>query len=712
MIRRERPPTPPPTLAERAPTALEELRAYSRRHAEFKTQRRWPFDRDLVSAPDVVERLVGLFDAKCAYCESPVPEPIVDWFRPPEEAMQLDGTVDRDHYWSLVYEWANLYPVCPTCRSLKGDRFPVLRRRAAPEARGEKLEQEGPLLLDPCHDQPERVLGYERDGAIVPTDRRATITVDVLVLNRPDLLTARQAAAAETEELLGRLADSSAERLAYLSELRGAVASSLPYAGIRRWVVRSRLSDRRFAKALLGADATPEAAAEALGIGDDRALRLASRAIARIEVMAEAASGADFLAVARGSIRVERAEIRNFKAIDRLELIFPEPLPDREPWLLLLGENGVGKSSALKAVALALLNEEERARRVPDASTCMRRGSGARTGEIRVTFSDGNTRELGFGRNSPRFKVAGDASAVVALGYGPTRLPPPPELAVSPTRLINVDNLFDPRAPLSDVEHWLADVEAIPTQRFNLHATDLKTLLPMSDEDRLRRRSGRLYATSYGVTVPLSELSDGYQSVIALAADLIMHLSQHWESMRSAEGLVLLDELEVHLHPQWRMTIVSLLRTVFPMVRFIATTHDPLSLQQTEPGEVLVLRRGDRGGVEASYQDVPKGLRADQLLTGDWFGLATTTDSDTVALLTEHSRLLLQSQTKAVQARRTDLEQQLRARLGHFAETSVERIALGVAAEVVQERAEDPVDLDVGERKALSEEIMNAVRRR
>jgi hypothetical protein len=62
-----------------------------------------------------------------------------------------------------------------------------------------------------------------------------------------------------------------------------------------------------------------------------------------------------------------------------------------------------------------------------------------------------------------------------------------------------------------------------------------------------------------------------------------------------------------------------------------------------------------------------------------------------------------------VEARRAELEQRLRERLGHFAETDVERLALSVAAEVVQQRAEDPVHLDVEERKALREEIMNAV---
>src|SRR3546814_8010748 len=105
-----------------------------------------------------------------------------------------------------------------------------------------------------------------------------------------------------------------------------------------------------------------------------------------------------------------------------------------------------------------------------------------------------------------------------------------------------------------------------------------------------------------------------------MTTDMIMQLSEYWESMHSAEGLLLLDEIEVHLHPQWRLGIVSMLRQVFPRLRVIATTHDPLCLQQTHPGEVMLLRRNPEDGVRALPLDVPPGLRADQLLHGDWFG--------------------------------------------------------------------------------------------
>lgn len=231
----------------------------------------------------------------------------------------------------------------------------------------------------------------------------------------------------------------------------------------------------------------------------------------------------------------------------------------------------------------------------------------------------------------------------------------------------------------------------------------------MTPEDRLTRRNGRLYARSDGTTAPLSEMSDGFRSVIAMAADITMQLSSAWESLSSAEGLLLLDEIEVHLHPQWRWSIVSMLRTVFPRLRVIATTHDPLCLQQMRSGEVMLLRRDPIEGVRVLQLDVPPGLRADQLLTGDWFGLTTTTDRGTAVLLERHGQLLVQPQTATVRKQRASLEDDLRTRVGSFAETSIERMAQEVAAEVTRKEGVDVKQAGEQVRRQLADSVLKAV---
>jgi hypothetical protein len=82
--------------------------------------------------------------------------------------------------------------------------------------------------------------------------------------------------------------------------------------------------------------------------------------------------------------------------------------------------------------------------------------------------------------------------------------------------------------------------------------------------------------------------------------------------------------------------------------------------------------------------DPPEGLRADQVLTGAWFGLASTLDPDSLGLLEQHRQMLRQKVPAGDPARQA-LEQRIRERLGHFAETPLEELAQEVAAEVVDE---------------------------
>jgi predicted ATP-binding protein involved in virulence len=98
-----------------------------------------------------------------------------------------------------------------------------------------------------------------------------------------------------------------------------------------------------------------------------------------------------------------------------------------------------------------------------------------------------------------------------------------------------------------------------------------------------------------GLTLELSQLSDGEQGILALLLDLTRRLSKnnpHLTNPLTGQAIVLIDELDLHLHPKWQRTIVSKLTSTFPNCQFIATTHSPQIIGEVPPENIIVLEQG------------------------------------------------------------------------------------------------------------------------
>lgn len=102
----------------------------------------------------------------------------------------------------------------------------------------------------------------------------------------------------------------------------------------------------------------------------------------------------------------------------------------------------------------------------------------------------------------------------------------------------------------------------------------------------------RLTVKKAGARISLQQLSDGERAFIALLGDLVRRLSlanPELQDPLAGHGVVLIDELELHLHPRWQREVVEKLRTSFPNIQFIATTHSPFIIQSLRPGELITL---------------------------------------------------------------------------------------------------------------------------
>lgn len=186
---------------------------------------------------------------------------------------------------------------------------------------------------------------------------------------------------------------------------------------------------------------------------------------------------------------------------------------------------------------------------------------------------------------------------------------------------------------------------------------------------------------------PVGLMSDGWRTYITIVVGLAMHCAKinpyRSNAAKETPGVLLIDELEQHLHPHLQLEIVVGLRAAFPLLQIIATTHSPLILTDavgSVGNSIIRLDRSDDGEIVPETLRAPEGQNVLQVLTGDWFGLPTTYDDETLRMLAEHRELMRGGPDKREDARA--LAARLRKRLGQYADTSVEEMVLSIVAEL------------------------------
>jgi hypothetical protein len=129
--------------------------------------------------------------------------------------------------------------------------------------------------------------------------------------------------------------------------------------------------------------------------------------------------------------------------------------------------------------------------------------------------------------------------------------------------------------------------------------------------------------------VPLNNLSLGYKTMIAWSVDLALKmLSRHSESENplSEPAIVIIDEVDLHLHPQWQRILRTKLTTHFPNTQFICTAHSPFMAQDSEDENLCVLQRDENNENQVNIENNPlivKGWRIGQIVTSELFGLSS-----------------------------------------------------------------------------------------
>ncbi len=317
---------------------------------------------------------------------------------------------------------------------------------------------------------------------------------------------------------------------------------------------------------------------------------------------------------------IQKIQLKNLRSIENLNLDFGK---NHAGWHVLLGDNGTGKTSVLRAIAVGLIGSTEVLRLDPDWETWVRKG--ASKTEIKLKQIDKNhknepieidtileiekdteTGSFVLSDKKPKGTIFRQASNVTfTMGFGAFRRFTGGNLSLErmykSSRIVSSYlTLFKEDAALTEIMVWVQTLLSnIADKNVQPHIVERsqdiingitaffsnENLLPHGFKLSKITPNGLFFINKDGLEVHLYELSEGIKSVLSLAMELIRNLctlvsaasifKNAEKGIIECKAVVLIDEIDVHLHPAWQTRIGEWFTTAFPNIQFIVTTHSP-----------------------------------------------------------------------------------------------------------------------------------------
>ena len=343
-------------------------------------------------------------------------------------------------------------------------------------------------------------------------------------------------------------------------------------------------------------------------------------------------------------------------------------------WTLLLAENGMGKSTLLKAIALATSGSEAIAELLEESSNWVRCGEqnceisallatkDGKEREVRLIIEHGDAPEQVAERNEASLAwLDGNEEEdrdYFVLGFGASRRFSTENglrtntLEFTNKRTQRVATLFNPDASITRFDSRMmpfADIiddliKHLITDLIKAHIKDLtgeditdeditdnfSDFLPEIKYDSIDKQTGQLLFDTPDGIVPLHCLSDGYLAIATWMGDLLLQVLENFEDFKdsgrspfSKRGLLLIDEIDLHLHPKHQRQLLTFLHKCLPNFQFVVTTHSPMTAQQAHAAELHCLTREAEGISLFPFLGNPRILLLHQLIMSPLFGLDT-----------------------------------------------------------------------------------------
>ncbi len=396
---------------------------------------------------------------------------------------------------------------------------------------------------------------------------------------------------------------------------------------------------------------------------------------------------------------ISKLALKNVRGFEHLSFDLRRPDGSYAGWTVFTGDNGSGTSTLLKAIAIALTGKDTARALQPSFHRWIREGQHEASIELEVVrvvdddgFSEtGRTPEKNFsahialrnGQKEPSLEEVSpakrknstpqrsiwsqDAKGWFSCGYGPFRRvfgasPEAMRQMVAPATERFV-TMFQEAASLAEVDQWLRALSHRSLEDKSGAKEQLALILEaLRDElmpnqitvDRIDS-DGLWLKDRNGLQLSWSEMSDGYRAALALLADILRHLINVYGvadlTDRGADGklsfkrsgVVLIDEIDAHLHPEWQREIGFWLKRHFPNIQFLVTTHSPIICQAADPNGLFVLPEpgGDDGPRALSDEEYQKIIasRPDAILRTSAFGLQNTRSPRAVEARAQYAQL-------------------------------------------------------------------------
>lgn len=404
---------------------------------------------------------------------------------------------------------------------------------------------------------------------------------------------------------------------------------------------------------------------------------------------------------------IHKITLTNIRGFRSLDFDLQRPDESYAGWTVFTGDNGSGKSTLLKAIAMGLVGPDTTRPLQPSLHRWISAWSEDKTGSIQLQIKptpddmdlDGQGRspikifpvklELVNGGKQTEMHSGQQASKKqkkslpdrtiwslnnvgwFSCGYGPFRRvfgasAEATEIMVARSTA-RYATMFQEAASLSPADRWLKDLDhKAAKDGSSREREELDLLLELLKDELMPNgmtinrvdADGLWLADSQGVELSWGEMSDGYRAALALLTDIIRHLSYAYEDkgLRSllhrdekgrlfikTSGVVLIDEIDAHLHPEWQREIGFWLKRHFPNIQFIVTTHSPIICQAADPGGLFVLPEPGSGKAPRRLSDEERNRiiasRPDTILTSPAFGLPSTLSPIAVEARAEYARM-------------------------------------------------------------------------